>query len=174
MDQVMNKVGSYWLGQQANKEFNTVGNEINALSNNLEDGAKWLVNKIKGKVQKPLTELLKENDLPIGLFPRDATNYEFNEETKKIVVHMTRVCDVGYKDQSAVRFNTTVTAVLEQGKLSNIDGMKTKMIMFWVKVSCITCQDSNKLHFAAASIGSSTRNRDAYEVTRDGVIADTF
>ncbi|KAL0333169.1 UNVERIFIED_CONTAM: hypothetical protein Sangu_1473100 [Sesamum angustifolium] len=48
MDQVMNKVGSYWLGQQASKEFNSVGNEINALSNNLEDGAKWLVHKMKG------------------------------------------------------------------------------------------------------------------------------
>ncbi|KAL0316432.1 UNVERIFIED_CONTAM: hypothetical protein Sradi_5521400 [Sesamum radiatum] len=145
-----------------------------ALSNNLEDGAKWLVHKIKGKVQKPLAQLLKENDLPIGIFPRDATNYEFNEQTKKIVVHMNRVCEVGYKDQSVVRFNTTVTGVLEHGKLSNIDGMKTKMMMFWVKVSCITSQESSKLHFAAVSIGSSTRNRDAYEVTRDGVIADNF
>lgn len=29
MDQIMNKVGSYWLGQKANKEFNSVGDDFN-------------------------------------------------------------------------------------------------------------------------------------------------
>ncbi|KAL9672000.1 hypothetical protein QQ045_009574 [Rhodiola kirilowii] len=38
-------------------------------------GAKWLVKKIKGKVQKPLPELVKEYNLPVGKFPCDATNY---------------------------------------------------------------------------------------------------
>jgi hypothetical protein len=29
MDAVLNKVGSYWLGQKASKEFNSVGDDIN-------------------------------------------------------------------------------------------------------------------------------------------------
>jgi hypothetical protein len=29
MDQILNKVGSYWLGQKANKEFNSVGDDFN-------------------------------------------------------------------------------------------------------------------------------------------------
>lgn len=29
MDQIMNKVGSYWLGKKANKEFNSVGDDFN-------------------------------------------------------------------------------------------------------------------------------------------------
>ncbi|OMO84960.1 hypothetical protein CCACVL1_10517 [Corchorus capsularis] len=29
MDQILNKVGSYWLGQKANKEINSVGDDIN-------------------------------------------------------------------------------------------------------------------------------------------------
>ncbi|XP_020214734.1 uncharacterized protein At5g01610 [Cajanus cajan] len=61
-----------------------------SLSTSIEGGTKWLVNKLKGKMQKPLTELLKEFDLPIGIFPRDATNYEFNEETGKLVVSIVK------------------------------------------------------------------------------------
>ncbi|KAK8518178.1 hypothetical protein V6N12_017336 [Hibiscus sabdariffa] len=60
MDQILNKVGSYWLGQKANKEINSVGDDLSSLSTSIEGGAKWLVNKIKGKMQKPLPELLKE------------------------------------------------------------------------------------------------------------------
>jgi hypothetical protein len=48
MDQILNKVGSYWLGQKANKEFNSVGDDFNSLSSSIEGGTKWLVNKLKG------------------------------------------------------------------------------------------------------------------------------
>ena len=170
MDAIMNKVGSYWIGQKASKEFNSVGDDINSLSTSIEGGTKWLVNKLKGKMQKPLPDLLKEHDLPIGIFPRDATNYEFNEETRKLTVFIPSICEVGYKDSSVVRFSTTVTAFLEQGKLADIEGMKTK-VMIWVKVSCIVSAGS-KLNFTAGM--KRTRDRGAYEVLRDGVGVDKF
>ncbi|XVE76616.1 hypothetical protein DITRI_Ditri12bG0187600 [Diplodiscus trichospermus] len=170
MDQILNKVGSYWLGQKANKEINSVGDDINSLSTSIEGGAKWLVNKIKGKMQKPLPELLKECNLPVGIFPRDATNYEFNEETRKLTVFIPAICEVGYKDSSVLRFFTTVTGYLEKGKLADIEGMKTK-VMIWVKVTCITA-DGSKLYVTAGM--KKTRNREAYEVSRDGVSVDKF
>ncbi|KAJ8898951.1 hypothetical protein K2173_008451 [Erythroxylum novogranatense] len=170
MDQIMNKVGSYWLGQRASKEINSVGDDINSLSTSIEGGAKWLVNKIKGKMQKPLPELLKEYDLAVGIFPRDATNYEFNEETGKLTVYIPSICEVGYKDSSVLRFCTIVTGYLEKGKLADIEGMKTKVVI-WVKVTCIT-SDGPKLHFAAGM--KKTRKREAYEVLRDGISVDKF
>ncbi|XP_042015688.1 uncharacterized protein At5g01610-like isoform X2 [Salvia splendens] len=139
MDQILNKVGSYWLGQKANKEINSVGDDINSLGSSIEGGAKWLVNKLKGKMQKPLPELLKEYNLPVGIFPRDATNYEFNEETEK-------------------------------GKLVDIEGIKTKVIV-WVKVTCISSEKS-KVCFTAGV--KKSRSRDAYEVLRDGIGIDKF
>ncbi|XP_007026590.2 PREDICTED: uncharacterized protein At5g01610 [Theobroma cacao] len=170
MDQILNKVGSYWLGQKANKEINSVGDDINSLSTSIEGGAKWLVNKIKGKMQKPLQELLKEYNLPIGIFPRDATNYEFNEETGKLTVFIPTVCEVGFKDSSVLRFFTTVTAYLEKGKLADIEGLKTKVVI-WVKVTSIT-SDGSKLYVTAGM--KKSRNREAYEVSRDGVSVDKF
>ncbi|KAI4353449.1 hypothetical protein L6164_002398 [Bauhinia variegata] len=170
MDQVLNKVGSYWFSQKANKELSSVSDDINSVSNSIEGGTKWLVNKIKGKMQKPLLELLREYDLAIGIFPRDATNYEFNEETKKLVVFIPQICEVGYKDSSVLRFSTTVSGYLEKGKLAEIEGMKTK-VLIWVKVTAITSEGS-KLHFTAGM--KKTRSRDAYEVQRDGVLVDKF
>ncbi|KAK4478424.1 hypothetical protein RD792_013894 [Penstemon davidsonii] len=186
MDQVLNKVGSYWLGKRANKEFNSVGDDMNSLSTSIEGGAKWLVNKIKvqvycisyphktcpfsGKMQKPLPELLKEYDLPIGIFPRDATNYEFNEETRKLIVYIPSICEVGYRDSSVLRFSTVVTGYLEKGKLVDIEGIKTKVIV-WVKVTCISSEKS-KLCFTAGM--KKSRNKDAYEVLRDGFTVEKF
>nr|CAD1833053.1 unnamed protein product [Ananas comosus var. bracteatus] len=124
MDEIMNKVGSYWLSQKANKEISSVGDDFDSLSSSIEGGAKWLVNKIKGKMQKPLPDLLREHDLPTGLFPREATHYEFDEQTKKLTVYIPSICEVYYKDSSVLRFFTTVTGHLEKGKLANIEGLK--------------------------------------------------
>ncbi|CAL0306245.1 unnamed protein product [Lupinus luteus] len=170
MDQILNKVGSYWFNQKASKELNSVGDDINSLSSSIEGGTRWLVNKVKGKMQKALPELLKEYNLPIGIFPRDATNYEFNEETRKLVVYIPQICEVGYKDSSVLRFSTTVSGYLEKGKLAEIEGMKTK-VLIWVKVTTLTSEGS-KLHVTAGM--KKTRSREAYEVTRDGVCVDKF
>lgn len=121
-------------------------------------------------MQKPLIELLKEHDLPIGIFPRDATNYEFNEQTGKLVVYIPQVCEVGYRDSSVLRFSTSVSGYLEKGKLTDIEGMKTK-VLIWAKVTTITSEGS-KLHFSAGM--KKTRRKEAYEVSRDGVSVDKF
>ncbi|KAG6522331.1 uncharacterized protein At5g01610-like [Zingiber officinale] len=170
MDQIMNKVGSYWIGRRADKEISSVGDDINSLSSSIEGGAKWLVNKFKGKMQKPLIDLLKEYDLPIGLFPQDATHYEFNEETRKLTVFIPEVCEVGYRDSSVLRFSTTVTGYLEKGKLSDIEGIKTK-VLIWAKVTCLSTEGS-KIHFTTGV--KKTRSRSAYEVLRGGIVVDKF
>ncbi|KAI4356014.1 hypothetical protein L6164_000068 [Bauhinia variegata] len=170
MDQILGKAGSYWFSQKANNELNSVSDEINSVTNSIEGGTKWLVNKIKGTMQKPLPELLKEYDLAIGIFPRDVTNYEYDEQTKKLVVFIPKVSEVGYKDSSVLRFFTTVSGYLEKGKLSEIDGMKTK-VLIWVKVTAIT-SDGAKLYFSAGM--GKTRSREAYEVQRDGVMVGKF
>ncbi|KAL4338226.1 hypothetical protein AHAS_Ahas12G0189000 [Arachis hypogaea] len=187
MDAIAGKVGSYWFNQKAKGELSSVGNDINSLQSSIEGGAKWLVNKVKeiqfkipdfyfdniastGSVQKPLPELLKEYDLPSGLFPKDATNYEFNPETGKLVVNIPQVCEVGYRDQTVMRFSTTVIGQLGKGKLAEIEGMKTKVII-WVKLTMVWT-DESKLYVSAGL--KRTRSREAYEVIRNGICVDRF
>ncbi|CAN7062404.1 unnamed protein product [Brassica rapa subsp. trilocularis] len=121
-------------------------------------------------MQKPLPELLKEFGLLVGIFPQDATNNEFNEETSKLTVFIPEACEVGYRDSSVMRFSTTVSGYLEKGKLAEVEGLKTK-VMIWVKVSCISA-DASKVYFTAGM--KKSRSRDAYEVIRPGVAVDKF
>ncbi|KAJ4772872.1 hypothetical protein LUZ62_037354 [Rhynchospora pubera] len=171
MDQVLNKVGSYWFGKKASKEIDSIGDDLNSISSSIGGGAKWLVNKVKGTMQKPLPDLLKEYDMPAGIFPKDATNYEFNEETGKLTVYIPSICEVGYKDSSVLRFSTTVTGYLEKGKFADIEGIKTKTLI-WGKVTSVKTEGS-KLSFST-SVKNTTRSRDAYEVLRDGISVDKF
>ncbi|KAL6146254.1 hypothetical protein ACLB2K_056937 [Fragaria x ananassa] len=195
MDQILNKAGSYWFSQKATKEISSVGDDINmsqllsqfnsysasliatlscfvsSLQSSISGGASWLVNKVKGSMQKPLPELLKEYDLAVGIFPRDATNYEFNQETGKLTVYIPSICEVGYRDSSVLRFFTTVTGYLKKGRLEDIQGIKTKVTLLWVKVTSISSGGS-KLNFQAGM--SRSRSREAYEVSRDGITVDKF
>lgn len=124
-----------------------------------------------GKMQKPLPDLLREHDLPAGLFPRDATNYEFDEETKKLTVFIPTISEVGYRDQSIIRFFTSVTGHLEKGKLSDVEGMKTKVLV-WVTVTCVTTKAS-KVSFATTGLNKS-RSKDVYEILRDSFPVEKF
>ncbi|KAH9310326.1 hypothetical protein KI387_044731, partial [Taxus chinensis] len=144
-----------------------------SFSNSVEGATKWIINKMKGKMQKPLPDLLQEHDLPKGLFPQDATNYEFDEETGKLTVFIPSLCEVGYKDSSVLRFATTVTGFLEKGKLTDIEGMKTKVVI-WVKVTSVSVEGprSSKIYFTAGV--KKSRPRDAYDFSRAGISVENF
>ncbi|KAJ3682866.1 hypothetical protein LUZ60_013093 [Juncus effusus] len=170
MDEIINKVGGYWFQKRANKEFSSAGDDIDSLGTSIQDGAKWLVNKMKGKMQKPLPDLLKEYDLPTGLFPRDSTHYEFDEQTKKLTVFVPSICEVGYRDSSVLRFHTTVTGYLERGKVTGIEGLKTK-VLIWAKVTGVKTEGSKVVFTVGVK---KSRPREVYEVLRDGIIVDEF
>nr|XP_043612300.1 uncharacterized protein At5g01610-like [Erigeron canadensis] len=171
MDQIMGKVGTYWFSNsKAGQDLGSVSKDINNVPKNIKGGAKKLVTSVTEKKQKPLGELLQEFDLPPGIFPRDVKKYEFDEETKKLTVSVPTICEVSYRDSSILRFSTSVTCHIEKGKLNDIEGLKTK-VMIWVKVTSIVGEDS-KLHFAAGL--RKTRERKVYQVIRDGVPVDKF
>ncbi|RRT77364.1 hypothetical protein B296_00021500 [Ensete ventricosum] len=178
MDQILNKVGSYWINKRANKEISSVGDDLNVsvpsdstlISVVRSIPAPFKKCVVPGKMQKPLPELLREYDMPIGLFPQDTTHYEFSEETGKLTVFIPSICEVGYRDSSVLRFLNIVTGYLEKGKLVDIEGIKTK-VLIWSKVTRISTEGS-KIHFTTGV--KKTRSRDAYQVLRTGITVDKF
>lgn len=111
--------------------------------------------------------------LPKGLFPRNATHYELEEGTGKLTVFLPCICEVGYKDSSIVRYAEKVTGILSKGKLTAIEGMKTKMLI-WMTVTSVSVDDpaTNKIYFTANM--RKARPMDAYEVLRDGIKVEVF
>lgn len=129
---------------------------------------------LTGKNQKALSDLLREHNLPPGLFPRNITCYEFDESKGKLTVHLSSPCEVCFKDSSIVRYANRVKGTLSKGKLTIIEGMKTKVLV-WVKVSSVHVESykSDKIWFTTAGVKKS-RPKDAYEMSREAIKVQEF
>ena len=121
-----------------------------------------------------MPDLLREYNLPPGLFPQNITCYEFDVTKGKLIVYLPSSCEVSFKDSSIVRYATRVKGTLSRGKLTGIEGMKTKALI-WVKVTGVAVESykSDKVSFTTAGVKKS-RPRDAYEMPRDAVRVEEF
>ncbi|MBA0698970.1 hypothetical protein Goari_000647, partial [Gossypium aridum] len=126
-----------------------------------------------GKPTKSLPDLLREYNLPPGLFPQNVICYEFDETKAKLIVYMSSPCEVSFKDSSVIRYATRVKGILLRGKLTGIEGMKTKVLV-WVKVTSVAVEGykSDKVWFTAGV--KKSRPKDAYETPRDAVRVEEF
>lgn len=127
-----------------------------------------------GKPLKSLPDLLREYNLPAGLFPLNITGYEFDDSKAKLTVYLPSACEVSFKDSSTIRYAPRVKCILMRGKLMGIEGMKTKVLV-WVKVTNIAVEGykSDKIWFTAAGVKKS-RPIDACSVPCDAVRIKEF
>lgn len=70
----------------------------------------------KGKPAKSLPDLLREHNLPAGLFPRNITCYEYEESRSELIVYLASACEVSFKDSSIIRYTTRVKGNIDKGK----------------------------------------------------------
>ncbi|KAK2375364.1 hypothetical protein QL285_027704 [Trifolium repens] len=166
-------LGDSWITKKAKEEFSNISKDVNTFSSTVEEKAKWIFNKLKGKPQKSLPDLLREYNLPPGLFPQNIICYEFDEIKGKLIVYLPSACEVSFKDSSVLRYATRVKGVLTRGKLSAIDGMKTKVLV-WVKVTSVTVEGykSDKIWVTAGV--KKSRPKDAYDTPRDALRVSEF
>ncbi|GFP87449.1 uncharacterized protein at5g01610 [Phtheirospermum japonicum] len=165
--------GTFWVSKKAKQEISNISQDLSTFSNTVEEKAKWIFNKLKGKPLKSLPDLLRENNLPSGLFPQNITCYEYDEVKSKLVVYLSSPCEVCFKDSSVVRYSARVKATLSRGKLTGIEGMKTKVLV-WVKITSVNVesQKSDKVWFTAGV--KKSRSKDAYETPRDAIRVEEF
>ena len=126
-----------------------------------------------GKPLKSLPDLLREYNLPPGLFPRNITCYEFDETKAKLIVYLPSVCEISFNDSSVIRYATRVKAILVRGKLTVIEGMKTKVLV-WVKVTSVAVEGfkSDKVWFTAGV--KKSRRKIAYDVPQAAIRVEEF
>ncbi|XP_059642268.1 uncharacterized protein At5g01610-like [Cornus florida] len=167
------KTGTFWVSKKAKEEISNITQDLSTFSNTVEEKAKWIFKKLKGKPLKPLPDLLREYNLPPGFFPQNIVCYEFDESKTKLIVYLASACEVCFKDSSVVRYATRVKGTLSRGKLTGIEGMKTKVLV-WVKVTSVTVESykSDKVWFTAGV--KKSRSKDAYEMPRDAIKVEEF
>ncbi|CAI9757566.1 unnamed protein product [Fraxinus pennsylvanica] len=178
MEKALTKVGSlkastFWVSKKAKEEISNISQDLSTFSSTVEEKAKWIFNKLKGKPVKSLPDLLREYNLPPGLFPQNITCYEFDELKAKLIVYLPHPSEICFKDSSVVRYSTRVKGTLSRGKLSGIEGVKTKVLV-WVKVTSVSVESykSDKVWFLAGV--KKSRAKDAYEMPRDAIRVEEF
>ncbi|KAK8567325.1 hypothetical protein V6N12_005921 [Hibiscus sabdariffa] len=87
------KVGGLWISKKAKEELSNITEDLSTFSNTVEEKAKWIFNKLKGKPLKSLPDLLREYNLPPGLFPQNVICYEFDETKAKLIVYLSSPCE---------------------------------------------------------------------------------
>lgn len=102
-----------------------MGYDFNSFANTLGWGEKWVFNKLKGEIPKPLPDFIRDYDLHQGLFPKNATNYDFDEVKYKLTIYIPFIYEVFFKDSVIIRYSMRVSGFLLRGKLMGIEGMKT-------------------------------------------------
>ncbi|KAK8686207.1 hypothetical protein V6N13_125234 [Hibiscus sabdariffa] len=90
------------------------------------------------------------------------------------MVYLPTACEVSFKDASTVRYASRVKATLSKGKLSGVEGMKTKVLVC-VKVTGVSVESykSDKVWFMASGVKKS-RSKDAYQLPLDSFRVDEF
>ncbi|KAJ4824682.1 hypothetical protein Tsubulata_015026 [Turnera subulata] len=173
MEKTLTKVGSFWISKKAKEEISNISHDLSTLSDAVEEKARWVFNKLKGKPQKSLPDVLREYNLPPGLFPQNVRCYELDESKGKLIVYMASPCEVCFKDSSVLRYATRVKGTLSRGKITGIEGMKTKVLV-WVKVTSVTVESykSDKVWFTAGV--KKSRPKDAYDMPREGIKVEEF
>ena len=89
------------------------------------------------------------------------------------MVHLPGAGEVNFKDGSIMRYATRVKGTLTRGKLSNVEGMKTKVLV-WVKVTQVNVEGSRSEKVSFTAGVKKLRPREAYELPRDAVRIDEF
>ncbi|XP_051146149.1 uncharacterized protein At5g01610-like [Andrographis paniculata] len=169
------KSGGFWLSNKAKHELSNITQDLSTVSNIVEEKAKWIFNKLKGKPLKTLPELLQDNNIPRGIFPKNILAYEFDRAKSRLTVHLPYACEASFNDSSPLRYGSRVKCILLRGKMMSVEGMKMKAnVLVWTNVTSIAVEGakSEKLCFIAGV--KKSRPKDTYTVPREGVRIDNF
>ncbi|KAJ9163572.1 hypothetical protein P3X46_023223 [Hevea brasiliensis] len=143
MEKALTKVGRFWISKKAKEEFSTISRDLFRVQ-----PSPWAI-------------------------PQKVKCYELDESKGKLIVYFGTACEVCFKDSSIIRYATRVKGTLSRGRLTGIEGMKTK-VLAWVKVTSVTVESykSDKILFTAGV--KKSRPKDAYELPREAIQVEEF
>lgn len=88
-------------------------------------------------------------------------------------MYLPSTCEVSFKDSTVIRYATRLKANLIRGKLTGIEGMKTKVLV-WVKVTSVAVENykSDKVWFTAGV--KKSKAKDAFLMPQNAVRVEEF
>ncbi|XP_019425010.1 PREDICTED: uncharacterized protein LOC109333882 [Lupinus angustifolius] len=95
-------------------------------------------------------DILLRNNLPKGLLPVGAITQHFDGNTGKCTFKLNHSCT--YKiDGNYLKFESTVSAIISSNSISNVEGVKLKIVSQWVSITKVN-RIQDQLKFAAGNV----------------------
>ncbi|KAJ4849290.1 hypothetical protein Tsubulata_021562 [Turnera subulata] len=106
------------------------------------------ISPLESASQSTLTayEVLQEYDFPVGILPNGVTGYKLNNSTGRFSVYLNGTCT--FKVESyELQYEPTIKGVIDEDKLSRLEGIKVKVFLFWLSITEVT-RDDEDLEFS--------------------------
>ncbi|XP_071741355.1 uncharacterized protein At5g01610-like [Rutidosis leptorrhynchoides] len=87
--------------------------------------------------QPSVYEVLQSYNLPVGILPKGAVDYNLDRTSGHFSVNFNGVCHVnveGYK----LKYFPTISGVVSNNTLAGLNGVEVKVSMFWIKIVSVT------------------------------------
>ncbi|CAN6981862.1 unnamed protein product [Brassica oleracea var. botrytis] len=80
-------------------------------------------------------EILKQNGLPSGIFPKGVTEFNFDVKTGRFSVYLNRSCDAKY--EAELRYQAKVTGTIGDSHVAYLSGISAQDLFLWFPVKGI-------------------------------------
>jgi hypothetical protein len=91
-------------------------------------------------------EVLEEYGFPVGILPKGVLGYELDSSTGKFSAYLNATCTFSI-DSYKLKYQSTITGVLAEDKITSLSGVKVKVLLFWLKIVKVTLVD-DELEFS--------------------------
>ncbi|XP_074557520.1 uncharacterized protein At5g01610-like [Curcuma longa] len=79
-------------------------------------------------------QVLASYDFPPGLLPQGALGYDLKASTGAFSAYLNGSCSFSLDGSYQLRYKSTITGVIEPGRLSDLHGVSVKILFFWVNI----------------------------------------
>ncbi|CAH8291064.1 unnamed protein product [Eruca vesicaria subsp. sativa] len=113
-------------------------------------------------------EILLENKLPSGIFPKGVTEFNFDGETGKFSVYLNQSCDAKYETE--LRYDTNITGKISSAQISDLSGISAQELFLWFPVKGIRVDvPSSGLIYFDVGVVQKQYSLSVFETPRDCV-----
>ncbi|ESQ49288.1 hypothetical protein EUTSA_v10021662mg [Eutrema salsugineum] len=80
-------------------------------------------------------EILKENGLPLGIFPKGVKEFNFDGETGRFSVYLNHSCDAKYETE--LHYDANITGTIGFAQIGDLSGISAQELFLWFPVKGI-------------------------------------
>ncbi|CAH2054634.1 unnamed protein product [Thlaspi arvense] len=120
--------------------------------------------------KESIYEILQENGLPLGIFPKGVKEFSFDGKTGRFSVFLNQSCDAKYETE--LHYNANITGTIGFAQIEDLSGISAQELFLWFPVKGIRVDvPSSGLIYFDVGVVRKQYSLSLFETPRDCVAA---